>query len=104
MKKSRVKAERGTLKKVLLYLKPYWFLVIVSILLSALTVALTLYVPVLVGRVIDHVIGAGKVDFASVGKLLLRIGIVAACTALLQWIVTSIHNRVTYHVVRDVRD
>ncbi|MBQ7542054.1 MAG: ABC transporter ATP-binding protein [Clostridia bacterium] len=104
MKKTRVKAERGTLKKVLLYIRPYWFHVIVSVLLSALTVALTLYIPVLVGRVIDHVVGAGKVDYESVIKLLVRIGVVAVGTALLQWIVTSVNNRVTYHVVRDVRD
>lgn len=104
MSKTRVKAERGTVKKVLLYLRPYWFLVLLSILLSAVTVALTLYVPVLVGRAVDQIVGAGQVDFDAVARILLRIGVVIGCTALTQWIVNSVNNRITYHVVRDVRD
>ena len=102
--KTRVKAERGTVKKVLLYLRPYWFLVLSSILLSAVTVALTLYVPVLVGRAVDQIVGAGQVDFAAVSQILLRIGVVIGCTALSQWLINSVNNRITYHVVRDVRD
>ena len=104
VKKPKQKAQKGTLKKVLLYLKPYWALVILSILLSAVTVALTLYVPVLIGRAIDRIVGPGQVDFAAVAALLLRIGIIVAVTAGVQWLVNSINNKITYQVVRDVRD
>ena len=104
MSKKVQKAEKGTLKKVLKYLKPYWALVALSILLSAVIVALTLYVPVLIGRAIDHIIGPGKVDFAAILPLLLRIGVIVAATAAVQWLVNSINNKITYQVVRDVRD
>jgi len=100
---SRQKAERGTVKKVLMYLKPYWGLVALSILLSAVTVALTLYVPVLIGRAIDRIVGPGQVDFAAVGQLLLRVGVTVAVTAAVQWLVNTINNRITFQVVRDVR-
>ena len=98
------KAEKGTLKKVLNYIKPYWTLVALSILLSAAVVGLTLYVPVLIGRAIDRIIGPGQVDFAAVMALLVRIGVLVAATAGLQWLVNSINNKITYQVVRDVRD
>ena len=104
MSKKVQKAEKGTLKKVLKYLKPYWALVALSILLSAMIVALTLYVPVLIGRAIDHIIGPGKVDFAAILPLLLRIGVIVAATAAVQWLVNSINNKITYQVVQDVRN
>ena len=97
------KAEKGTVKKVLHYLKPYRGLVLLSILLSAVTVSLTLYVPVLIGRTIDHIIGPGRVDFPAVLDLLLRIGIIVGITAVVQWLVNTINNRITYQVIRDVR-
>ena len=97
------KAEKGTLKKVLNYIKPYWALVALSILLSAAVVGLTLYVPVLIGRAIDRIIGPGQVDFAAVMALLVRIGVIVAATAGLQWLVNSINNKIAYQVVRDVR-
>jgi len=102
--KSTQKAKKGTLKKVLMYLRPYGPLVLLSILLSAVTVALTLYVPVLIGRAIDHIIGPGQVDFAAILPLLTRIGVIVAVTAGVQWLVNGINNKITYQVVRDVRD
>lgn len=104
MNSSKQKAEKGTMKKVLVYLKPYWTLVLVSVLLSAITVALTLYVPVLIGRAIDGIIGPGQVDFVGILPLLVQVGLIVAITALVQWLVNSINNRITYQVVRDVRD
>ena len=104
MSRKDQKAEKGTLKKVLKYLQPYWALVALSILLSAIIVALTLYVPVLIGRAIDHIIGPGKVDFAAILPLLLRIGVIVAATAAVQWLVNSINNKITYQVVQDVRN
>ena len=104
MKSGKKKAEKGTLKKVLVYLKPYRPLVLVSILFSAASVALTLYVPVLIGRAIDGIIGPGQVNFAAILPLLTRVGVIVLITALLQWLVNTINNRITYQVVRDVRD
>lgn len=76
---------------------------LLSILLAALTVVLTLYVPILVGKAIDCIVAPGKVNFSILGYLLIQIAIVAALTALFQWIMNMINNRVTYHVVRDIR-
>ncbi len=101
---TKQKADRGTWLKVLRYLKPYWALILLSIALSAVTVALTLYVPVLIGRVVDQIIGPGRVLFQQVASLLVRIGVIVLITAAVQWIVNTINNRITYHVVRDIRD
>lgn len=76
---------------------------LLSILLAALTVVLTLYVPILVGKAIDCIVAPGKVNFSILGYLLIQIAIAAALTALFQWIMNMINNRVTYHVVRDIR-
>ena len=76
---------------------------LLSILLAALTVVLTLYVPILVGKAIDCIVARGKVNFSILGYLLIQIAIAAALTALFQWIMNMINNRVTYHVVRDIR-
>ena len=104
MSKKVQKAERGTLKKVLMYLKPYWSLVALSILLSAVTVALTLYVPVLIGRAIDQIIGPGQVALDAIIGLLYKIGVIVAATGAVQWMINSINNKITFQVVRDVRD
>ena len=104
MKKAKQKAAPGTMKRVLEALGPYRPLILLSVLFSALTVALTLYIPVLVGRAIDRILGPGNVDFDGVGKLLLQIALFAALTALVQWLVSVINNKVTYQVVRDIRN
>ena len=104
MKKNKQTAAPGTMKRVLEALGPYRPLILLSVLFSALTVALTLYIPVLVGRAIDRILGPGRVDFNSVGKLLLEIGVFAALIALVQWLVSVINNKVTYQVVRDIRN
>ena len=105
MKQNRKKEpiQRGTLKKIIQYLKPYWALVILSVLLSAATVALTLYVPVLIGRAIDHIIGPGQVDLVEILKILMKIAGIICVTGLIQWTVSSINNRITYRVVQDIR-
>ena len=102
-KQNKAKAAPGTLKKVLRAIKKYRFLLLLSLILATLTVALTLYIPVLVGRAIDNIIEAGKVDFGAVTPILLRIGIAAAVTALLQWVMNAANNKITFHVVRDMR-
>ena len=103
MSKAKQKAQPGTMKKVLEYLRPYMGLVALSVLLAAVTVALTLYVPVLIGRAIDLIVGPGQVDMPGILRLILRIAIVVAATAAVQWVVNTINNKITFQVVRDVR-
>ena len=103
MSKAKQKAQPGTMKKVLEYLRPYMGLVVLSVLLAAVTVALTLYVPVLIGRAIDLIVGPGQVDMPGILRLILRIAIVVAATAAVQWVVNTINNKITFQVVRDVR-
>ena len=100
---SKPKAAPGTMKRVLQALRPYQGLILLSVLFSSAAVALTLYLPVLVGRAIDHIVGPGKVAFREIRTVLLEIALIAGLTALVQWLVSVINNRVTYQVVRDIR-
>lgn len=96
--------QRQTIQKVLVYIKKYRLLLILSILFVALSVAMTLYVPILIGHAIDHIVGAGAVDFASVKKILGQVAVLVLMTCLLQWLGSSINNKITYQVIRDVRN
>ena len=98
------KADKGTFKKVMTYIGKYRLLMFLSIVMAALTVALTLYVPVLIGDVIDLIIGKGQVDFKGIAKLLKEIALIAAATAAVQWLMNTVNNRITYHIVRDMRN
>ena len=91
------------LRRVLKSLGRYLPLLIVSLVLAAASVAGTLYIPILVGDAIDAVVGPGQVDFAAVGMLAAKIAVLAAGTALLQWVMAAIHNRVCFAVTRAVR-
>ena len=93
-----------TLKKVLLYTKKYWPLLVLSVVLATVYVAMTLYIPILVGNAIDCIVEAEKVDFAAMGFQLIGIAVCAGVAALSQWIMTELNNRVTFRVVRDVRN
>ena len=94
---------RQTLRRILRYIRPYWPLVILSLLLSALTVGLTLYVPILTGRGVDYIIGKDQVDFTGLLAVITGILISVAVTAVAQWIMNHINNKITYRVVRDLR-
>ena len=98
------KFNTGTLKKVFRYIKRYRILLLLSIILAAVTVALTLYIPILVGRAIDFIVAKDDVNFNGVFRILWQIGIVASITALLQWVMNIINNKITFHVIRDIRD
>ena len=91
------------LRRVLKSLGRYLPLLLVSLLLAAASVAGTLYIPILVGDAIDRIVGPGQVDFAAVGSLAVKIAVLAGLTAILQWVMTAIHNRVCFCVTRDVR-
>lgn len=97
-------AQKGTLKKVLKYVKRHGFFMVLSILFAAITVALTLYTPILIGDTIDLIVGKGQVDFAGIAAILIKTGIIIGITALIQWLMNTINNRITYHVVRDIRN
>ena len=95
---------KSILKKVFSYIGRYKYVLFLSLLLAVLSVGLTLYVPVLIGNAIDFIIGKGKVDFDSVIKILFKILIIVAITGLLQWIMNVCNNRITFNVVRDMRN
>ncbi len=101
---SRIKAKKGTLKKVLHYVGRYKPHLAISIILAAVSVAATLYIPVLAGRAIDNIVDERNVDFAALKPLLIGIGILAAVTALAQWIMNALNNKITFCVVRDIRN
>ena len=92
-----------TVKKVLKYIGKYKYLLPVSILLALITVALTLYVPILIGDAIDLMIGVGQVDIPKVIEILMLAVALIGATALSQWLMSMINNRIAFHVARDVR-
>ena len=95
------KANTGTtVKKVLLRIKRYWFFLILSILMAAVTVASSLYVPILIGNAIDYIIGPQNVEFKAITAILSEVGIVIAITALSQWIMNICNNKMTKRLKR----
>ena len=94
---------RGILRKVLKYLKRYTPALLLSLLLAAASVVLTLYIPILIGDAIDLIIEPGRVFFEEIVPLLVRIGIAAAAAALFQWVMSIINNKITYNTVHDIR-
>ena len=98
------KVNKSTLKKVLRYVGRYKIHLFVSIFLAAASVALSLYIPVLAGDAIDTVKDAGKVDFDALMPYLYKIGISALVTAAMQWVMNTLNNRITFRVVRDIRN
>lgn len=103
MSKTKSKAKLSDIKGVLRYLKPYTLMIVLSVIFAAATVVLTLYVPILVGDAIDCIVEAGKVDFAAIMPILTRTGVIILATALLQWLMSTVNNRITFDVVRDMR-
>ncbi|MBQ2948664.1 MAG: ABC transporter ATP-binding protein [Clostridia bacterium] len=96
-------SRRATLRRVMRYIRPHLPRLLVSLALALVTVALTLYIPILVGRGVDSIIGPGQVDFDSLAHTLLVIGVCTLLTAIAQWAQSHLNNRVTYDTVRDIR-
>lgn len=92
-----------TLKKVFSYMKHYLPLLILSLVLAAIMVILTLYFPILTGQAIDLIVGTGNVGFAGILAIVEKALIVIALTAIAQWLMNICNNRMTYHIVRDIR-
>ncbi|HIT06791.1 MAG TPA: ABC transporter ATP-binding protein [Candidatus Scybalocola faecipullorum] len=99
----RKKDNKGTIIKILKYLKPYWFWAAMSLIFAAATVVLTLYLPILIGNAVDCIVDSANVDFDGILKIMLTMGIVIVLTALFQWLMNTINNRITYSVVKDIR-
>lgn len=103
MKKIVNSQQKKTLGKVLKYIKKYWFYLGISIILAAFTVALTLYLPILTGEAVDHIIAKGLVDFSGILAILKKMAVMILITAVAQWIMNVCNNKITYHVIRDIR-
>ncbi len=100
----KTKVSKGTVKKVLSYVGRYRIHLFVSIILAALSVAVSLYIPVLAGKAIDQIVGAGKVNFEALMPYLYQIGILALGAGAAQWIMNTLNNKITFSVVRDIRN
>lgn len=96
--------QKDILKKVLCYIGKYRIRIVLSMLLAAATVAGTLYIPILVGNAIDHIVSKGHVGFGSISMVLMKIGITACVTAFMQWLMSTMNNSITYQVTRDIRN
>ena len=96
--------QKKTLKKVLKKIRPYTTLVIISLIFAVITVALTLYFPLLTGKAVDCIISEGNVDFIKIRPIIFQMAIIAALTAVSQWAMNICNNKITYNVTRDIRD
>lgn len=95
--------KKSTLKKVLKRIEKYRLLVLLSLLMAAATVVLTLYLPILTGNAVDGIIAKGLVNFTGLFKILQTMIVVIIATAIFQWLMNIINNHITYHVVQDIR-
>lgn len=101
MKKS---SQKKTINILWKYLKNYWIFVLLSIMMAAVTVAGTLYVPIMIGKAIDCIVGPDQVEFRTIYDIIFRVLVIVAVTGLAQWIMNICNNRITFHVTRDIRN
>ena len=99
MAKARIK----TFFEILRYLKIYKLHFSLSVVFTAISVALTLYVPILVGQAVDLAVGVNNVDVDGIIRILVKVGIAVIITALLQWVINVLNNRMTYGMVKNIR-
>ena len=104
MTEKKNSARKSTAVRLWKYLKPHRIFVLLSLLMAAVTVAGTLYLPILMGDAIDCIMGEGQVDFAVIRSILLLGVLTAVVTGLAQWIMNICNNRITFHVTRDIRN
>ena len=103
MKRKFNKDSLRTFFKVMKYLKLYKIHFILSLILTAVSVILTLYVPILVGKAIDLALGNGNVDLSGISEILIKIAVMIVATAIAQWIIGVLNNRMTYGIVKNIR-
>ena len=99
-----MKNNKEIIKKVLDYIGKYKIFLLLSIILAAISVALTLYIPILTGNAVDCILGSGQVDFAGILVILKKMAVIILLTAIVQWLMNACNNKITYQVIRDVRD
>lgn len=100
---SKSTSQMNTLKKVLRYMKKYIPLLVISIVLATVTVAMTLYFPILTGKALDLIIEKGLVDFQGIQEIIQKALVVIAVSAIAQWVMNICNNKMTYHIVMDIR-
>ena len=100
---NRKKGYQSTIKRILDYIGHYKWWVLFSLCLAAITVVTTLYAPILIGDAVDFIVGPNDVDFAGLMGVLQKMGIVILITAVSQWLMNHINNKITYQVVKDIR-
>lgn len=98
-----IASQGAVMRRVLQYIGPHVSLVVLSLALCLISVALTLYVPILVGRAVDCIVGPNAVDFAALTPILMTIAICIVIAAAAQWVMNALHNSITYDTVRDIR-
>ncbi len=103
-KMEKKSSQMDALKKVLNYIRRYWFMVGLSLVLAAVTVVLTLYIPILTGDAVDLLLGKGNVDFPAVFLIMKKIAVAMVFTAAAQWVMNTCNNHITYRVVKDIRE
>ena len=103
MSKTSKQLDRNTIQRVLQLIRPYKGMVILTLTLALITVVTTLLAPVLAGRAVDKIVGPGQVDYQGLGCIALAMAATIACTALSQWLMNVVNNRITFQVVRDMR-
>lgn len=94
---------KSTLKKVFSYIGKYKYFLILSMIFAAVTVGLTLYAPILIGKAIDCIVGKGDVDFVLMKSILIKVAIIVVTTAIVSWLMNVCNNKITYNVSRDLR-
>ena len=97
------KSQWETIKRVLKYTKKYNIYIAFSLILAAVTVVLTLYLPILTGNAVDLMLGKDAVKFTGLMVILKKMVVIIAFTALAQWLMNICNNKITYNVVRDIR-
>lgn len=100
----KTKAKKGTLKKVVFYVGKYKAHLLVSVILAAASVAVSLYIPVLAGKAIDTIAGTHAVDFEALVPYLAKICVLAVIAGAAQWIMNTLNNKITFGVVKDIRN
>lgn len=98
------KDQKDTLKKVLHYIRKYWIYLALSIIAAGVTVALTLYLPILTGYAVDLILAKGLVDFPGIFVILRKMAVVILITAFAQWLMNVCNNKMTYQIVQDIRN
>lgn len=104
MAKQKSTSQSDTLKKVLTYISRYKIYILLSLITAAVTVASSLYVPILTGNAIDYIVAPGNVNYTAIISIIIQAAVVMAVTAVSQWIMNTCNNKITFQVVRDIRD